>query len=125
MEKILVDSDVFIDFLRGHKKRLLRVFKKIQNKEIIAMTTTVNVAELYSGEDILDTKKCLFLERMLDYFEIVPLEKEIAQLAGKLRLKYNLGLADAIIAATAIKKEAKLFSFNTKHFKKIDKLTFL
>jgi len=124
VEKILIDSDVFIDFLRGHKKRILKVFDKVQNKEIIGMTTTLNVAELYSGKDVLDTTKCLVLEKMLEYFKIIPLEKETAQFAGRLRLKHRLGLADSIIAATTIMKKVKLFTFNIKHFKKIKELNF-
>jgi len=122
MEKILIDTDVFIDFLRGHKKRILDFFKRIDNKELIVLTTILNVIELYSGEDIKNKNKLFALEKVLSHFQIIFISLSSAKLAGSLRLKYKLGLADAVIAACAIESRAKLFTFNLKDFGKIKEL---
>lgn len=122
MEKILIDTDVFIDFLRGHKKRILDFFKRIDNKELVVLTTILNVIELYSGEDIKNKNKLFALEKVLSHFQIIFISLSSAKLAGSLRLKYKLGLTDAVIAACTIESKAKLFTFNLKDFGKIKEL---
>jgi predicted nucleic acid-binding protein len=125
MEKILMDSDVLIDFLRGYDKRIRDVFRQLYKKQIVGILSTINIVELYSGKDVLNYKKLASLKKLLSYFQILSLKQAVAELAGTLRFKYSLGLADSVIAATCIKEKAKLFTFNTKDFKKIKELTLL
>lgn len=119
MEKILVDTDVIIDFLRGYEKRIKTVFGRIEKKEIQALLSVVSVVELYSGTDITDNNKRALLTVLLTFFEIIPLDISLSQEAGLLRQKYRLGLADSIIAASSLSLKASLFTFNTKHFRLI------
>jgi len=119
MEQILLDTDVLIDFLRGHQKRIRDLFLKIENKDLAPCTTVLNIAELYSGKDARDPEKLAALEQLLSYFDIIPIERETAKLAGRLRLEHNLGLADSVVAACAITNKFKLFTLNLKHFQNI------
>ncbi|MBM3283871.1 type II toxin-antitoxin system VapC family toxin [Candidatus Gottesmanbacteria bacterium] len=123
MEKVIVDTDVFIDFLRGHKQRIKKIFTLIQQKEIKGSISLISVVELYSGKDCRQKEKLAVLNKLLYFFEIISPNLAIAKLAGNLKREYELGLADAIIAATAIEENAQLFTFNLKHFRKVPRLT--
>lgn len=123
MEKILIDTDVIIDFLRGHRERIKTVFIGVENKKIKAYISPISIIELYAGEDSQDRKKATALSNLLTFFEIIPLDLPISKLAGRLKREYKLGLADASIAASSIKNSLKLFTFNIKHFKNISNLS--
>ena len=60
------------------------------------------------------------LERFLRAFEIIPLDQGLAVQGGLYRRDYhkshNVGLADALIAATATQRQALLVTLNRKHF---------
>lgn len=119
MEKILIDTDVVIDFLRGHNNRVKDIFQQIENKEIKAYISLISVIELYSGEDTQIKEKLEVLEQVLAFLKILELDLNVAKIAGSLKRRYKLGLADSIIAATSIAYQIKLLTFNTKHFGKI------
>jgi predicted nucleic acid-binding protein len=60
------------------------------------------------------------LEVFLEAFEPLPVDAQIARLGGDLRRRYgpshNTGLADALIAATALTHGIPIVAFNVKHF---------
>ena len=60
------------------------------------------------------------LDSFISAFELVPVTEDIAVKGGLYRRDYrkshNVGLADAIIAATAEAKGATLVTLNSKHF---------
>lgn len=124
MEKILLDTDVIIDFLRGYQQRIKSIFEKIEQKQIIAYISTISIVELYAGIDIKDQRRNEILAQLLTFLEPIPLDPILSKFSGNLKSEYDLGLADAVIAASAINKELKLFTFNTKHFKKIPNCSF-
>lgn len=124
MEKVLIDTDCIIDFLRGHKERVRKVFVKIENKEIEALISVISIVELYAGEDSKDKKKESALNLLLSFFKAVPLDQDLGKLAGKIKRGYQISLADAVIGATSLQEKAKLLTFNTKHFRKIPDLVF-
>lgn len=76
------------------------------------------VAELYAG--VRDGKERQLFEKFFEAFEIVPIDFTIAQNGGLYRRdfskQFGVGLADALIAATAEHCGAKLVTFNKKNF---------
>jgi predicted nucleic acid-binding protein len=60
------------------------------------------------------------LENFVSLFRVVPVSAEIAKAGGLYRRDYSkshgVGLADAILAATAEAENAKLKTLNTKHY---------
>lgn len=78
----------------------------------------MTVAELYAG--IREGAERRALEELLAAFEIIPLDESTAVAGGLLRRKYlkshNVGIADAVIAATAQAENAVLVTLNKKHF---------
>jgi len=118
----LVDTDVIIDILRGikgSKEFLLNIF----NEGIFL--SVISMAEIFSGKETRDPIKHEKILRFLSHFEVVPLTQEIAILGGAIRRDYQIGLADALIAATAIHNGLTVVTHNTKHFEKVEGLKIL
>ena len=93
---------MLIDFLRGYDKATS--FVTVNSKRI--MVSAVVVAELFAGvRGGTGGAEQIVLENLLGLFRVVPVDDEIARLGGRYKLNYGkshgVGLADAIIAATA------------------------
>lgn len=114
--RLLIDTDVLIDYLRAQAEAVsyLEGLTVTDTLLISAMT----VAELYAG--VRDGSERAALDSFVQAFEVVPIGDKIAIHGGLLRRDYakshNTGLADAIIAATAEIEQAYLVTLNKKHF---------
>jgi len=111
---ILLDTDVLVDFLRGHSKAV--AFVNAHSARIIL--SSIVVAELYSG--VKGDAEQAALENFVSLFRIIPVSAEIAKAGGLYKRDYGkshgVGLADAILAATAEAENAELKTLNTKHY---------
>ena len=116
-KRILVDTDVLIDFLRGHEQAVS--FVNLESDRIIV--SSIVVAELYAGArgGKSDTEQGT-LERFLSLFRIVHVTVAIARLGGLYKRDYGrshgVSLADAVVAATATLENAELKTLNVKHY---------
>lgn len=115
-KKWLVDTDVLIDYLRNVTQAEHYLEKIISNS--FCFLSVISVAELYAG--IKTEKEQQLIDKMLQIFEVLPIHTSIAQLGGYYRCKFGkshgIGLADALIAATAEHYHACLVTLNKKHF---------
>jgi predicted nucleic acid-binding protein len=113
-ERLLIDTDVLIDYLRGNSQGI----DYLENITGLLLVSSITVAELYAG--VREGKERTALESFIMVFEVVPVDEKIATLGGLYRRDYGkshgVGLADALIAATASIKQAKLVTLNQKHF---------
>lgn len=111
---VLVDTDVLIDFLRGRDEAV----SYIQNHVDRLILSAIVVAELYAG--VKGDPEVEVLDQFVESCEVVPVTAEIARAGGFLRRDYGkshgVGLADAVIAATAQALDAELGTLNVKHF---------
>ena len=111
----LLDTDVIIDFLKGVEKAKVFLQTYIVHNLYISVVTE---AELYAG--IRNKKEEKILQDFLQILIILDVNEEIAISGGKIKNKYSkshgTGLADAIIAATAIENDCTIVSLNKKHF---------
>lgn len=115
MEKpLLLDTDVLVDFFRGLDKAV--AFINQYNDRIIL--SPIVVAELYSG--VKGETEQIFLGHFISLFRVVPIDAAIGRAGGLYRRDYGkshgVGLADAILAATAEAENAELKTLNTKHY---------
>lgn len=115
----LVDTDVWIDFLRGTPQAVAFV-SKLPNDVAIS---SISVAELYAG--VRDGVESQALKDLLDTLEIIDLNRDIAQAGGLIRREHGkthgVGLNDALIAATAVNRNACLHTLNVKHYPSLRK----
>ncbi|MDB6070314.1 MAG: PilT protein domain protein [Verrucomicrobiales bacterium] len=118
---MLIDTDILIDYLRGHPSAVEFIERNMDNLVISA----VSVAELFQGvrEGIERTK----LSRMISALTVIPLTQEIAETAGLFRRDYRdslgCGLADCMIAATAAEHHIGLATLNDRHFRMLISVT--
>ncbi len=119
-ESILPDTDVLVDFFRGYNKS--ETFINTNVSKIIL--SSIVVAELYAGVKG-DTEQAA-LDNFFSLFRIVPVTAQIAKAGGLYKCDYSkshgVGLADAIIAATAEAENAELKTLNIKHYPMIEGL---
>lgn len=111
---ILVDTDIFIDFLRGYKKAIAFI-DKFSSQIILS---PIVVAELYAG--VKGNDELVVLDNFISLFHVVPLTSKIAKIGGLYKRDFGkshgVGLADAILAATAEVEQAELKTLNVKHY---------
>jgi hypothetical protein len=118
---ILLDTDVLVDFFRGHPKAV--AFMNNHSDHIII--SAIVVAELFAGAK--GDAELSALEEFVSIFRVAPVNGEIAKAGGLYRSKFGkshgVGLADAILAATAEAENAELKTLNTKHYPMLKGLT--
>ncbi len=111
---ILLDTDVLVYFFRGHSKAV--AFVNAHSARIIL--SSIVVAELYAG--VKGDAEQAALENFVSIFRVVPVNAEIAKTGGLYKRDYGkshgVGLADAILAATAEVEKAELKTLNIKHY---------
>ena len=111
---ILVDTDVLVDYLRGRAGAV--AFVKAQAERVIL--SSIVVAELYAG--VLGDQERDALDELVSLFRVVPVTGELARAGGLYKRDYakshGVGLADAILAATAQAENADLATLNVRHY---------
>jgi predicted nucleic acid-binding protein len=118
---MLIDTDILIDYLRGHPNAVSFIEQNIDDLVVSA----VSVAELYQG--VREGHERTKLSRMISALTVLPLTHEIAETAGIFRRDYRdsigCGLADCMIAATASEHHLALATLNDKHFRMLSSVT--
>ena len=103
---VLVDTDIFIDHLRGAAE--LKVGRHRLHYSVITR------AELFAGATGTD-----LASRVLAPFREIPVDRAIAERAGRIRRETGVRLPDALIAATALERNLGLATRNTKDFEPV------
>jgi predicted nucleic acid-binding protein len=115
---MLVDTDVLIDYLKGNSLAVDFIEQNIDQVSVCSIT----IAELYQG--IRNKREKEILDLFVSELRVFSITGDIAIRAGLLRKEYgkshSSGLADCIIAATAMSHGMKLATLNLKHFPMID-----
>ena len=111
---VLVDTDVMVDFLRGHPKAVAL----LQAHSTQVILPSIVAAELYAG--VKGDAELITLDSLIALFRIIPVSRDIARGGGLYRRDYakshGVGLADAIVAATVDAERADLKTLNVKHY---------
>jgi predicted nucleic acid-binding protein len=103
---LLIDTDIFIDHLRGAAE-----LKAARNRLHYSVITR---AELFAGNTATD-----LAARLLAPLREVPVDRAVAERAGRVAREFGLRLPDAIIAATALEHGLQLSTRNTKDFHRV------
>ena len=111
---MLVDTDVLIDFLRGNDKAVT-FFDEFSSHIILS---PIVVAELYAG--VKGAEELSVLDNFVSLFRLAPITAAIAKAGGLYKRDFGkshgVGLADALLAATADAENAELKTLNVQHY---------
>lgn len=120
-ELILVDTDVLVDFFQGQSQAVNFVNENVSR----IILSSIVLAELYAG--VKGEAEQSALGNFISLFRVIPVTAEIAKAGGLYKRDYakshGIGLADAILAATAEAENAALKTLNTKHYPMMKGLT--
>ena len=105
---LLVDTDVFIDHLRGARRLEVARRKTI-------FYSVVSRCELLSGRGLEEE----VVQRLLSPFDELPIDRPVADRAGRLRRHLDILTPDALIAATALEHRLTLLTRNVRHFRSV------
>jgi predicted nucleic acid-binding protein len=103
---VLVDTDVFIDHLRGAAE-----LKPGRHRLYYSVITR---AELFAGSSATD-----IAAQLLGPLREVVVDRAIADRAGRVRRETGIRLPDALIAATALERKLELASRNSRDFERV------
>ena len=103
MSDLLVDTDVFIDHLRG-------TVALVPGRHRLHYSV-VTRAELFAGNTATNLSS-----QLLAPFRELAVDRAIAERAGRVAREFGVRLPDALIAATALEHGLGLVTRNRKHF---------
>ena len=120
-ERLLLDTDVLIEYLRGRPKAI-EYFESLTSDLYISV---VSVAELFAG--VKGDEEERSLKQFLLAFDVLLVTEKVARLGGLYRRDFGpshgTGLADALIAATAEENGVNFVTFNRRHFPMVSEIT--
>jgi predicted nucleic acid-binding protein len=108
--EVLVDTDVFVDHLRG--ARPLRAGRDELSYSVITR------CELFAGRNTEEEAVTLLLAP----FRELAVDRALAERAGRIRRETGIRTPDALIAATAIEHRLTVLTRNTRDFEPVSGL---
>ncbi len=116
MKIALFDTNILIDYLKDKPEATSLIVRCLKEGRILTISL-ISKVELLSGARPGEEKN---LQGFLDAFERIGLDDNIAEAAGRYMILYRkshgINIADAIIAASALEREAVLYTLNDRHF---------
>lgn len=125
MKTTILDASALLAmfFGEGGMERVRDLFQKAAEADEPVLISAVNWAEVLYKLERKHGREGLEIvhrfERTMP-LEVVPIDREHAEIAAQLKNKHNLGLADAFAAALAKSKKAELVTADTE-FKTLEK----
>ena len=111
-EGTLVDTDVLVDHFRGaHRLRVPETGR--------VACSVVTRCELFAGRHVNEHG----VRDVLDAIDEIPVDRHIAERAGRLRREHGVRTPDAIIAASALVAGLTLLTNNVRDFERVPGLT--
>lgn len=114
MTRLLLDTDILINLLRGKEAAREFIVRHMEEDELCC--SVITVAEISSG---MRPHEEAATRRLLDTLDILEVNRAIAEKAGRYKSgikSHALELDGCLIAATAFHTDAALATGNGKHY---------
>jgi predicted nucleic acid-binding protein len=117
---MVADSDVLIDFLRGHSPWAKRIRLELKTGQLA--TTAINRFELLSGaKNIAEQEK---VSRLLAAMTVLGFSAEASERAAEAQRTLEkkgqaIGMADCLIAGVCLANGGVLLTRDTEHFERV------
>lgn len=120
--KILLDTMYILKILKNEEMR--EIARLIDQRKIAALTSTINLIETYTILAKRDKTKAMkdITRLRASELKVYDVTSSLIETSGDFRNRYNLPLADSIIAATGVTKRATHILTNDAHFNEVKKL---
>jgi tRNA(fMet)-specific endonuclease VapC len=125
--RVVLDTDVLIDFLRG-LKGCINFVGELKDRGMELATTSINIFELAWGAYKIDRAKVGEISNLSKVLRVLSLSEREALRAGE-EIGYlesigmPIDLRDILIGVVARENGASIATGNAKHFKRIRGLT--
>jgi predicted nucleic acid-binding protein len=114
---VLIDSDILIEVSRGRDKTMVSQWLELGQSDALILYSAVSAAELWAGAR---TPEHSALDALFDALVCVPIDAALGRRAGEYlrhyRKSHAVELGDALIAASAVERGARLWTRNRKHY---------
>lgn len=126
---IIIDTDIIINYVKQSASTVLESYIRLQNqKKVELKVSTITIFEYFSGVSFSNNMEYETAELLFNQFTIQEVNEKIVKIAARLnnerKLSSSIGLADVLIASTALYLSAPLLTLNKHHFKLIPNLVF-
>ena len=118
---VCLDTDFLVAYLRGNPAAKDKL-EELDRRQELLHTTIINAFEVYKGayKSNRVSNELAKVEKLLDAFIILTLDRDSAKTAGVLNSRSNpIGESDLLIASIAVSSRQTLITRNKKHFEKI------
>ena len=128
MNKVLLDTDIFSEIRKAIDGRVVSragAYRYVFGFYTISIMTVTEVVKGWQKRQREDRVQEFLTE--IANVEVLPIDNSIGELAGRIcgdleRIGQPIGLADSIIAATAIHQDLVLVTGNLSHYQRIQAL---
>jgi len=119
----LIDTSGWLQYLADGP--LAAQYEKYLAKPETIITPSITLSEVYKKvKKVKGAEVAMGVVAQIEKTRVIPLDEEIAVMAGDLALAHSLALPQAIAYATALREEAQLVTANP-HLKGLEQVTFL
>lgn len=123
MNKILVDTNILIDYSKGFGKDFETIIIQHKTGKILLHVNPIVVAEFLANKNLRNAKELKDARDFLGLFQNIGINNLTGQLAGELsREQGSISLADAFIAASCLQFDLQLYTNNKKDFREVKKI---
>jgi predicted nucleic acid-binding protein len=123
---ILLDSAPIIYFLEDHPRfapRFHPLFEQHSRGRVRFAVTTITIAEVLTGPlGVGDESLVRRYRNILESWQVVALDAEIAESAARMRASFRLKLADAVQVASALAVNADALVTHDRDFANVQSL---
>jgi predicted nucleic acid-binding protein len=120
VEKVILDTNILIEILKGDKRTIAKV-ESLKQELCISSITAMEL--FYGARNKAEVKK---LEKFILLFTLLYPDETLSRKAMELVKQYakshSLDIPDSLIAATALTQNCELFTYNRKDFRYIEGL---
>ena len=120
MIKLLLDTNILIDHLRGDPSATA-LLQDVEAGRVRASISVITEAEVLASR-ALTSRQLREIDALLSILPKLAITSRVARTAARFRRTYGIELADALIAATAAVAHATLVTRNLKHFRVVKEL---
>ncbi len=114
---VFIDSDVFMEVLRGQDDELLTRWHDLGANDAVMLYSPLSAAEIWG---VARSHEHARIAQLFRPMLCTPVDSETGKLAGEYLRKFSknhdLKLADAIIAASAIRHQAALWTHSRNRY---------